>query len=237
MRAIGGIAVRLHSPQAAQLPALRREYADLDFVTSIADNTPVRHLLTELGFTPNTRFNDLQGKTRMLFYDPEEDCQIDVLIGVFRMCHTLPLAPKTLEMERWTLPLAELFLTKCQIVNLNGKDVKDIVALLLEHPLGSSDDETINQDRIVQVLSSDWGFFTTVTKNLGRVGELVGDLGLSPDQKEQVKSRIEEVESLLRSSPKSLGWELRAMVGERLRWYDEPEEAAREAIKLYPDEA
>ena len=49
-------------------------------------------------------------------------------------------------MEPLTIPLAELFLTKAQIVQMNRKDVLDLLALLLDHEVGPGDAETINSD-------------------------------------------------------------------------------------------
>ncbi len=47
-------------------------------------------------------------------------------------------------------------LTKAQIVELNRKDVLDLLALFLDHPVGISDDETINQEVIAELCAKDW---------------------------------------------------------------------------------
>ena len=46
------------------------------------------------------------------------------------MCHKLPLNGR-LKMHPVTIPLAELFLSKAQIVQFNRKDAFDIISLLL----------------------------------------------------------------------------------------------------------
>ena len=63
--------------------------------------------------------------------EPEVN-EFDVFIGDFTMCHTLPLADR-LHIEPVTIPLAELFLSKAQIVDLNRKDVLDLLTLILDH--------------------------------------------------------------------------------------------------------
>jgi hypothetical protein len=47
-----------------------------------------------------------------------------------------------------TIPLAELLLEKMQIFQINEKDIIDTIMLLMEHPLGNSDHEVINIDRV-----------------------------------------------------------------------------------------
>ena len=86
-------------------------------------------LLADVGYEPHVAFNALQGKERQLFFDAENERQVDVFVGVFRMSHTIPLEER-LELEPVTVPLAELLLTKLQIAELNQKDVGDSLALL-----------------------------------------------------------------------------------------------------------
>ena len=51
----------------------------------------------------------------MIFYDRPNGRHIDLFVGSFRMCHELPLADR-LDRDSPTLPLAELLLTKLQVV-------------------------------------------------------------------------------------------------------------------------
>ena len=76
--------------------------------------------LTAQGYDPNKTFNAMHGDRRLLFYDEPNGRQIDVFVGTFEMCHQLPLEQR-LEIEPMTLPLADLALTKLQIVKLNRK--------------------------------------------------------------------------------------------------------------------
>ena len=59
-----------------------------------------------------------------------------------------------------------------QIVEINEKDVIDTIMLLLEHPLGDIDQETINIARVAQLCASDWGLWRTTTMNLNKVRSL-----------------------------------------------------------------
>ena len=95
-------------------------------------------------------------------------------------------ARRTPGVDSPTIPLAELFLTKAQIVQLNEKGLLDLLALLADHPVGEGDDETINADRIVKLCGADWGLAKTVTLTLDRVAQAAaadaGDIDAPTDR-------------------------------------------------------
>jgi hypothetical protein len=75
--------------------------------------------------------------------------------------------------------------------------------------------------------AADWGLYTTVTENLGACAGLLGDLvGAGPDR-ERIRGRIGTVGAAMAAAPKTMGWQLRAKVGRRVRWYQRPEEVTR----------
>lgn len=232
LRVIGGMAVHLHCPQASLLPALKREYGDLDFVTASPDDQRMREFFASIHYGANFRFNALQGKNRMLFNSPDETWHIDIFINEFRMCHNIKFNRNRLMQDPITIPLAELFLTKLQIVEINAKDVKDVAAILLEHPLGDHDNESLNFKRIVDILSNDWGFFTTVRMNIEKIPAFLTTLELPEEERILVEKRLTDLTKIMDEAPKSTGWKMRAMIGKSKKWYEEPEDAAREQLKL-----
>jgi hypothetical protein len=141
------------------------------------------------------------------------------------MCHKLPLE------DRWyvdpiTIPLAELFLSKAQIVQLNRKDAFDMISLLLNNDLGDEKEGKIGAERIAALCADDWGLFTTTAMNLKRVEELLEaeEIGLDAGERDLVLDRIRRLASALESAPKSRAWKMRSLVGTRVRWYSEVEE-------------
>jgi hypothetical protein len=133
-----------------------------------------------------------------------------------------------LEVEQYTLPLAELLLEKMQIVQINEKDVIDTIMLLREHPLGASDAETINTTILIKTLSSDWGFWRTVTGNLKLVDGKLGEYSpLTDEDRRVVRGQISSLLQQIESAPKSIGWKVRARIGEKVKWYKDVEELSR----------
>jgi hypothetical protein len=217
LRLLGGVAVRLRS---AGLPAaLEREYKDLDFATTKKASGDVAQLLRSLGYDPHTAFNTMNSKERLLFFDDAHGRQVDVFVSSFRMCHEIPLE-RRLPAQADTVPLAELVLTKLQIVELNEKDVRDAVALFVEHDV-SDEDTGINGARIAELCGDDWGLWRTITRNLDSVGSHLPSYDVDRDL---AAARLAALQERIEAAPKSRGWRLRDKVGERKRWYELPEE-------------
>jgi hypothetical protein len=227
LRVLGGLAIKAHSPHANHR-SLERKYPDIDFVTDKAGAKKLLDFLPRVGYTPNKTFNTLSGDRRQLWYDEERGRQIDVFIGDFTMCHTLPLADR-LHIEPLTLPLAELFLSKAQIFELNRKDVLDLLTLLLDHEVGPGDDETINAELIAELCAKDWGLYTTVSMNIQKLHTFLGEGEIDLDEPEAqvIKKRLVTLQKTMDQAPKTLAWKMRAKVGTRVRWYEEVEEVQR----------
>lgn len=224
LRLVGGIAVALHCPSAAS-SELRRSYANIDFVAGVKDGAKLDAIFSELDYRPDKRFNSLNGQFRRLYLGANEDRQIDVFLRDFRMCHELPLGER-LDIDAPTVPLAELFLTKAQIVELNHKDVIDLFALLADHPVGAGDDDTINGERVATLCAKDWGLWRTVTWTLDRLEAiLASDLGGL--DVEPIRRGIDDLRDQIAGTAKSMRWKARARVGDRVRWFEVPDDPKR----------
>jgi hypothetical protein len=221
VRLLGGVAVRLQAPTLP--PAFDRRYKDLDFVAPKGGSSAADRFLREAGYEPHTAFNALNQKERMLFFDTENDRQVDVFIGAFRMCHEIPLSDR-LQVQDRTVPLAELLLTKLQIIELNEKDVRDALLLVHGHPVADEDGDAINGARIAELCATDWGLWRTITANVEKVLEHASAYDVPPEDQQRIAARLREVLDRIEAEPKSRGWRLRAKIGERKRWYELPEE-------------
>ena len=227
LRVLGGLAIKVHSPHASHR-SLERKYPDIDFVTDKASAKTLLDFLPAMGYTPNKTFNTLSGDRRQLWYDETHERQIDIFIGDFTMCHTLPLADR-LHIEPLTIPLAELFLSKAQIVELNRKDVLDLLTLILDHEAGPGDEETINADYIASLCAQDWGLYTTVSMSIQKLQDFLaeGNVELDETQIQTIKERLATIQETMDAAPKTFAWKMRAKVGKRVRWYEEVEEVQR----------
>jgi len=222
IRLLGGVAIKVRAKDGLD-PAFEREYADLDWITKKGKSSQVQQFFESLGYVPQTRFNALYSRERLLYFDEEHDRQVDVLVGKFRMSQEIPFGDR-MTMEPLTVPLAELLLTKLQIIELNEKDIGDALALLHDHPVDEQDGDAINAARIAKLCASDWGLWRTFTANLEALDGYLGRYGLTDESKEIITERVEILLGHIEEEPKSFGWKMRAKIGDRKRWYELPEE-------------
>jgi hypothetical protein len=221
MRLMGGLAIWLRS-ESVRKPPFAREYADMDFAVGSKGVAAVKALLVDQGYVAEKLFNAIHGAQRLNYAEPSGRWTIDILIDELAMSHRLDLRGRLSDPQP-TIHLADLVLTKLQIWEINRKDLGDVLCLLADHPLDREGDEVIGLDRIAAVLGSDWGFCHTVERNLGKVAELWAAEPVA-GARFDVARQVEGIAAAVAAAPKSLAWKARARVGERLRWYETPEE-------------
>jgi hypothetical protein len=59
-----------------------------------------------------------------------------------------------------------------------------------------------------------------------RTRSAVAGSSLTPDQQAVVSDRLERLWERIESEPKSTKWKMRNRIGDKVRWYEEPEEVA-----------
>jgi hypothetical protein len=119
--------------------------------------------------------------------------------------------------------------SKAQIVELNRKDILDLLALLLDHEVGPGDAETINSDLIASLCAKDWGLYTTVSMTIQKLRDFLdeGSVELEEEEVQTIKRRLLAMERAMDVAPKTMAWKMRAKIGTRMRWYEEVEEVQR----------
>jgi len=221
LRVLGSIAIQMHS-QSARSQIMPRVLTDIDFAGYSKQSQHIIDLFRKLGYSPDDDFNTLHGTERLLFYG-RDNLRVDVFLDVLSMSHKLDLRGR-LELDYPTLSLTDLLMTKLQIVELNEKDVKDIVCLLNDHEIAAEDDpEKINGRYIAGVCSGDWGIYKTFTMNITRTTTHLDRVAGNEEIRDRVRKQSETLLHKIEETPKSMKWKMRAKVGEKKRWYELPE--------------
>ncbi len=225
VRVLGSIGVALHSHDAAAIiPTFERTYADIDLAAYKHDARALGAALTGLGYVDDREVYVASEGARSIFDDPARHLHLDVFYDRLEFCHTIPLAGR-LEVDRPTIPIAELLLSKLQIVKINDKDVVDIVLLLLDHPLGRGDDDTVDVDRVSSLCADDWGWWRTLSQNLDKVAALASTYPqLDEPRRTRVIEATRELKARIDAVPKSMGWRIRDRVGDRRQWWTDVDE-------------
>lgn len=237
VRLMGGMAIRAHAPDWTA--RTRQLEVDLDFVTTSRDRPDFFALLEAEGYTPDRQHNALFGRKQGYFVDVPRHRPVDVLVDTLEMCHRLEFG-RRLSLSMPTLPLADLLLTKLQVVRINRKDVLDALVLIAEHPLGDDDGPpdsshgrgTISIPRMVEVTANDWGWWRTVTGNLDKLTQYLEtafrpedlDVGGGRPVLFDPAAQVRALREALEAAPKSARWRMRARIGDRVPWFNLPEE-------------
>src|ERR1700694_3590570 len=219
LKLLGGAGIHLHSPSAGH-PPLKRKYGDLDYAMPKRDRKAALDFFPSLGYEANERFNLMQGDRRLYFFDNDHNRQVDVFIDTIRMSHIIDLRGR-LDHEGPCATPSDLLLSKLQIVEVNRKDLVDLTALLLDHPVAGNSAEAIDAAYIAGLMAESWGFYRTVQLNIEKLGATLDELDVD---RELVRSRLAEIWKAVEAEPKPLTWRMRAQVGDRKRWYELPEE-------------
>jgi hypothetical protein len=224
VRLIGGLAVRHLCPS---FPPRTRDDQDVDLASVSRARTGLAEVLASQGFIPDKEFNALYGHKQMYFRSPDGRWALDVIMDRLDMCHVLDFRDRIDRMP-YTLDVIDLLLSKLQIVEINEKDLQDVLYLLSAFPVREGDEPgTIGPARLCDIVCQDWGWWRTVSGNLDRIGSLSPEdrrrlipAGASFDPIDQAQRLRREADA----APKTLRWKLRSKVGERVQWYELPEE-------------
>jgi hypothetical protein len=247
-RLLGGVAFWLRCPSVRSGP-FARDYADLDFAVSKPASQRFRAILEGRGYLPDKFFNGLHGATRLYYGAPDGQWSVDIVIDELTMSHRLDLRGQ-LDGPGPTLSPADLLLTKLQVWEINRKDLGDAACLLADHGLAAGPSGTstagastagasaagasaagpdeISLARVTAVLGTDWGFCHTAERNLGKVAELAAAEPVPAEPVtgagHDVAAQVGAIRAAIEAAPKSRSWRMRSRIGERVKWYETPEE-------------
>ena len=232
LRVLGATAFRIHCPDHVHVHvSMGRVVTDIDFAAYSKEGEKIEKFLAKDRFQSERHQASLTPGLfvgRHIYENPQTGLHVDIFEDELNMCHVVNFRNR-LDLDFPTIPLADLALEKLQIVTLNEKDVRDMLMLFAAHPVGDTENETINGKYIADIMSKDWGFYYTTTLNLGKIRkglERYKDL-FTPQDNQNIKERIMKLEQMIESAPKSLKWKARAAIGPRVQWYNDVEEVER----------
>jgi hypothetical protein len=228
VKLMGGLAVWLLSQTIRNGP-YAREFGDLDVVAASRDRKAIGAFLESIGYVPDRLFNALHGAQRLVYTSWHGRWSLDVIFDELNMSHRIDLRGR-LNGSAPTLDPADLLMTKLQVWQVNEKDLGDAACLLADHRLAlaasAPGEAVIDLARVRDLVGSDWGLCHTAEGNLAKVADLWGRRPV-PDVRFEVGGQVETLLAEIDAAPKSMGWRARARVGERVRWYETPEDVRK----------
>src|SRR5215471_12271755 len=218
LRILGSIAYRLQCPNNLHLfQDTKRVLTDVDFGAEKRQNRAIREFLIVRGYVPDEGIYMASEGARHAYLHKDTGLNVDVFADELYFCHRIPLKDR-LSLDSPTICTTDLLLEKMQIVEINLKDFKDTIVLMLEHPLSleQAGPKSIDTDYIIDMMRQDWGFYYTFTGNLKRVPDYLGEFSsIQNDQRNLISRRINQLLEAVEAAPKTLGWKMRSKIGTR----------------------
>src|SRR5512139_1536639 len=184
LRVMGPIALHFYFPDYVDLYRRmerlgERVFTDIDYASYGKFRNKMVPFFEGQGYDLEKRAAMVSGGTRLIFFAGRVP-MIDVFYD--RLDYNHPIEYKgRLEIHPYCVSLTDLLLQKLQIVQINDKDLKDAMLLLLAATIGDSDEWMINVKYVAKLMSEDWGFYYTSTTNLERLRAAVGSVAALDD--------------------------------------------------------
>ena len=224
LRVMGPLALHYYFPEQIELYAKLerlgdRYFTDIDYAAYGKERKKMMDFMAEMGYECDLQTMMISGKTRHIYYGGNVP-MIDVFYDKLNYCHEVSYDGR-LDLDPWSVSLADILLQKLQIWEINHKDLVDIEYLFTVADFGEDDTKKVNVGYIARRFADDWGFWYTATTNLDRVKEHVGNVEiLSDDQKAKITRIADEVRARIDQEPKTKKWEKRAKKGTSKIWYN-----------------
>ncbi len=225
LRVMGPIALHYYFPDFVDLYRRmerlgERVFTDIDFAAYGKQRGKLVPFFEAHGYELEKRAAMISGGARMIFFSATIP-MIDVFFDRLDYNHPIDYRGR-LEMNPYCVSMADLMLQKLQIVQINDKDLKDAMLLLLAGSLGDSDQNMINAGYIARLFSDDWGFYYTATTNLERIKNSVHHIQALPDElRAFITAQADQLLKIIEAAPKSGKWKGRAKTGTSKPWYKE----------------
>jgi len=225
LRVMGPIALHYYFPEHVDLYRRmerlgERVFTDIDYASYGKQRAKLVPFFEQHGYELEKRAAMLSGGTRLIFFSARIP-MIDVFFDRLDYNHPIDYRGR-LEFHPHCVSLTDLLLQKLQIVQINDKDLKDAMLLLLAAPVGDNDKNGINVTYLARLFGDDWGFYYTATTNLGRIKEaMTGVKALSGEQRAIIGEKVDYLVQFIEAAPKSGKWKSRAKAGASKPWYQE----------------
>jgi len=200
-------------------------FADLDLVGYSKETKRLNALfLEQYKFQKDKIINALFGDRRRIYYHPHGTFHVDVFLDKLEFNHDIDIRGR-LELDYPNLNPDDLLLTKLQIHYINDKDLLDIITLLTIDTWKLEE-----RQRVIEVLSNDWGFYYDAVNNLKASAERINGLLSEPNAEPSLNlsaKRIHELLERIEMSQKTKDWQKAAKRGASKQWWREIEDVLR----------
>lgn len=225
LRVMGPIALHFYFPDYVDLYRNMerlgdRVFTDIDYASYGKCRGKVVPFFEKQGYILEKRAAMLSGNTRHIYFS-QRIPMIDVFFDQLSYNHPIDYRGR-LEIHPYCVSLTDLLLQKLQIVQINDKDLKDGMLLLLAADVGERDHDMINAKYVAKLMAEDWGFYYTSTMNINKImAASVNVSALTDQHRAVIAKKADQLIQAIENLPKSGKWKGRAKIGTKKPWYNE----------------
>jgi hypothetical protein len=225
LRVMGPIALHFYFPEYVDLYRRmerlgERVFTDIDYASYGKCRGKIVQFFQSQDYEIEKRAAMLSGNTRHIYFGGKVP-MVDVFFDKLDYNHPIEYKNR-LEINPYCVSLTDLLLQKLQIVEINDKDLKDGMLLLLAAKVGEDEQGMINLKYLGKIMSDDWGFYHTATINLDKIKQhMQGVPVLTEENRKFIAAQADLLLDYLEKAPKSGNWKRRAQVGTKKLWYKE----------------
>ena len=231
LRILGSIAYRLQCPQNLHLfQDTKRVLTDVDFGAEKKQNRAIREFLTARGYVPDEGIYMASEGARHAYLHRQTGLNVDVFADELYFCHRIPFKDR-LDLDSPTICTTDLLLEKMQIVEINLKDFKDTVVLMLEHPLSNEQSGAeVDRRRLHHRYDAPGLGLLLHLHHQSEAGARASQrVPLDPRGSTRRAARPHRQAARgHRGGAEDLGWKMRSKIGTRSRWYQEVSEKSEQ---------
>jgi len=225
LRVMGPIALHFYFPRYVDLYRSmerlgEKVFTDIDYASYGKYRGKIVPFFEKQGYELEKRSAMLSGGMRHIYFG-ERIPMIDIFFDKLDYNHPINYQNR-LEINPYCVSMTDLLLQKLQIVQINDKDLKDAMILLLAGQIGEYDNNRINVTYLAKIMSDDWGFYYTSIMNLNKVQAAIHGVPVLTDQDRLlIKENAETIIKIIEMTPKTGKWKGRAKTGTSKIWYKE----------------
>lgn len=209
---------------------------DIDFVSLLRWKKVIETLLRERGWRLDRDLATApSARASILYYVRERriTARCDVAYNDLEYSHLINLENR-LGVDDFTIPLAELLLSKLQAMRMAKKDCFDVVMLLLTQPFAENDADGISVRRIAELCYRDFGLAEAARAAAACVAEYAkGSEFLEPLERDEVREKLDLIVRLVPVKPRRI---LSALLAPFASHGKEIEEAGLQVGDLPPED-
>jgi hypothetical protein len=161
----------------------------MELVADASRANEIENMLVKLGFALGESRAAPRGVTTMEFFDDRSHVGIKIFLDNSEIFGKID-PTNELGLFKYTVPVTNLLLAELQIAEISEDDIRDIMAIVLDHEVGKGDPEKIDMEYIGELSSRDPNLWKSLSENCQKIVKFVDSNSFPDIDWKKVESKI-----------------------------------------------